>query len=122
MFTFALLSSSAPKIVLTSSIIALHVLIFNANTSLALKASLTPIKHGLQHWKELWDIQQILATPVCLRTPSVTNMWKGDGFMTHAGEYWALAIMNLERMQSPEPLRPDVISERYDDTDLEQGI
>jgi hypothetical protein len=46
--------------------------------------------------------------------------------MKHAGEYWALAILKLERMQPSESLRSGVITstpdvpERYDDTDLGQ--
>ncbi|KAI9929443.1 hypothetical protein MW887_000914 [Aspergillus wentii] len=107
---------------------ALHVLIFNAKTLMALKPSLLPIQQGLKNWKRLWDKQHILRTPTWPDELSVTEMWKREGFMKHAGEYWALAAMKLERMKPPRSSRIATIpskpsnAEKYDDTNLEQVI
>lgn len=57
---------------------------------------------------------------------SFPDMWKRDGFMKHAADYWALANLIIERTRSTHSSRPGIVnsdegvSEKYDDTDIRQ--
>ncbi|KAL2221529.1 hypothetical protein M432DRAFT_540105 [Thermoascus aurantiacus ATCC 26904] len=105
---------------------ALHVLIFHAKTSFTFKQSISPIKQGLRNWKRLWDEHQRSHAVTSMNAFSFPDMWKRDGFMKHAADYWALANLIIERTQSTHSSRPGIVnsdegvSEKYDDTDIRQ--
>jgi hypothetical protein len=86
---------------------ALHSLIFQFQTSFGYEPQLVPIHNALANWKAIWLLRSKTDIPGTelfsvdqITDMSPHDMWKRIGFMRNAPEFWLLAKIVLERLES----------------------
>lgn len=100
---------------------ALHNLLFHMQTS-GVEPNFQAMENGLRNWNSIWEKRPPLEDD-CY---SPGDTWKRIGFMRHAGEFWLLAKLILERfqhLQNDETEAADPgrgVLHQYDDTDMSQ--
>ena len=89
---------------------ALHYLTFQLQSSFIYEPRLAPLRHALTNWKQVWLLHEsspenlgadVLANEKASRgSLNPREMWKRVGFMRNAPEFWLLAKIVLERLES----------------------
>ncbi|KPI40268.1 uncharacterized protein AB675_7445 [Cyphellophora attinorum] len=91
----------------------LHALIFHFRSSLSCRGSLEDVKRCLDNWHTVWQVYTdklatdprhalaVAGTGIC----PPEQMWKRIGFMRHAGQYWTLAKLMIEKLTLLRPIR-----------------
>lgn len=123
---------------------AFHVMIFHYNSSLVMphKSQLSSIRTGLENWKSIWNRRSLNDDErffdVLIATLEHKNaagqryqhehipadepsMWKRSGFWRYAPEYWLLANLSLDRIESSPFSHNSMIdmgSRKYDDMSM----
>lgn len=123
---------------------AVHSLVFQHQNSIGACTNLTAIRHALDNWKPIWEHYRAHLSsspphnmiPGDVLTPE--NAWRRIGFSRHAHEYWLLASVITDRIESADPSGkgrgpgerlveaaaegggPDPILTRYDQTSMRQ--
>lgn len=81
----------------------------------------------MDNWKDAWDHMQLVNGSSDhndeKETESTSRMWRRDGFMKSASEYWLLCRVIMDRIQSDSLDGNDLIKPtlgKYDQTDMGQ--
>lgn len=117
---------------------------FQHQNSIGECGTLTSIRHALDNWKPIWEIycNKLSSGPPHNMAPgdvlTPDNAWRRIGFSRHAHEYWLLASVITDRIESadkpggeggkrqksPEEVAEgaasDPILTRYDQTSMRQ--
>lgn len=87
---------------------AAHSLVFQHQNSIGDCRNLTAIRHALDNWKPIWEeySSKLSATPPHNMVPgdvlTPENAWRRIGFCRHAHEYWLLAGVIIDRIESTD--------------------
>ncbi|KAE8154120.1 hypothetical protein BDV25DRAFT_136266 [Aspergillus avenaceus] len=97
---------------------SLHSLTFHLRNSIIFDSTLAPVRTGLSNWRRIWNERD----PEDRYTPDHPHtIWKKIGFVRYAPEFWHLARIMVDRIQSESdehsPLSGTTESCRYD-TDM----
>ncbi|KAI5364036.1 hypothetical protein Slin15195_G096910 [Septoria linicola] len=116
---------------------AIHSMIFQVQQSFSSQLHLQGIYAALANWHLLWQqhLDLILQKePLSSNTlaSDIHDLWKREGFSRHASEYWMLASMLVQRLDSTrewhasdvqskvEEDAADTFLEKYDETSMRQ--
>ena len=81
-------------------------MIFQAQQSFNVHASLQPLSNALDNWTAIWQVYSGALQHLAIHNPLVneqmtpSNMWKRVGFSRFADEYWLLAKLITEKMKA----------------------
>ncbi|KAJ5884876.1 Zinc finger C2H2 type domain containing protein [Penicillium taxi] len=105
--------------------LAMCMSIYQLQNSLVPPAAFLNIERGMDRWKVAWDTMQALRGPV--EQPGeksiLDGMWRRDGFMKCAPEYWLLGRVILEKIRSSPSTEGSGamrMLDKYDQTDMGQ--
>jgi hypothetical protein len=81
--------------------VALQCIVFNLHTALAyISHDTLHIRNALDGWYKAWNARSNLGQSEAVQDNSQAEGWRRDGFIRHADEFRALALMSLDDVDS----------------------
>lgn len=97
----------------SSSLPAIHYMIFQHQNLFAVEGQLVPIRNGLKNWIGMWETYAKTPSTLSLHgvlpddNGPVEVMWKRVGFARFCAEYWLLGTLLAERLSATDATTPE---------------